>query len=366
MPMGLFRSNGKSSSADPLEQECAAISINSVRLGWRMITRFSSDRECALRLGVNLLLEPLAMYYLVLELADVRPDDASRAGLDRLFWLWSQYVLVGDAILDEYGPILPPSSLQESLAEFDRTGVLRIVFGGSGPSLAELTSLPHSLAVKGDCRDRLALVNDFHLRIDELLSQRVADPLRRQSIRTALNEATRNMFLSYVIERRIGLHASIDQMMELLSARTDASAMVDVASLMAGRQAKGESLACGRRFLRTAVLCLQIIDEIKDVQADYEKQPNLVVSLATHTYPKEGRRIERGLEAGRLGGWFGKITLLMLAPKTVLRAASLFFKHMLELGRLHPSSATICLVVYLSFALLRSDGSRGASMTHAN
>jgi hypothetical protein len=239
--------------------------------------------------------------------------------------------------------------------------MLRIEFGCSAPSPGELCSLPYPLALARDRRNRLDLVNEFPRRIDEYLSKRVADPDRRRKVHAALNRATRNMFLSYVIERKIGLGASSDQMTDLLAARTDTTPMLDVAALMSGLP-EGQSSTSAGRFLHTAVLCLQVIDELQDVQQDYNRQPNLVLSLAREAYPVEGRRIERAAQRDRLRGWSGQIALWTMAPRTVLRVIALFSKRMREMGRIHPLGSGVCFFVYIMYALLRSDRSRRASI----
>jgi nucleoside-diphosphate-sugar epimerase/phosphoglycolate phosphatase-like HAD superfamily hydrolase/tRNA A-37 threonylcarbamoyl transferase component Bud32/SAM-dependent methyltransferase len=300
-------------------------------IGWNMYRWASYDREVAESLGIRLTTRATGLYYFLIELFGIKPEEAHAKGFDRLFWLWSQYMMVGDDLLDRFGKRLSVDEITEMLAEVDRTHKIDLRLR-SRVAEAELRAAPISAVFPSDPRDGIQIIDSFPERFEQALSLTPLHETERQAMRDAFWQNSRVFLHSYLLERRGGLFPPLRDMTNIFTEKDDFRPLMQIATKVFRKFAPGQ-FRTRESLLHQAALFCQYLDDWMDYFSDYSVQPNMLWALAKERHPEEFQKLSAWVtprSAASLTAANG--ALFRLAPKTTreyLLKARLVFRQAL-------------------------------------
>ncbi|MFH1208057.1 MAG: response regulator, partial [Candidatus Omnitrophota bacterium] len=286
-----------------------------LRIGWNIWQGSARDRELSRQLGVKLTTRAAGLYYFLIELFEITPEESHAKGFDRLFWLWSQYMMVGDDLLDRFGSRLSIDEMTEILAGADHTRRIDLRLH-SKVGAEELRASPFSAVFPSDSRDGLQIINSFPERFEQALLSTPLDEKEREVVRDAFWQNSRLFLHSYLLERKTGLFPSFQGTREIFTEKDDFRPLIQIAASVF-QKLDPVQLRVRESLLHGVAIFCQHLDDWMDYFQDFGIQPNLLLALANERHPEEFQKLS-DWAASRSEASLAAVNgaLIWFAPKT--------------------------------------------------
>ncbi|TRZ94772.1 2,3-bisphosphoglycerate-independent phosphoglycerate mutase [bacterium] len=270
----------------------------------------------------------LGLYYFLLEVMGLSYAEAEKIGLKKLISLWIQYFWVADAYVDAYGQLIPPEELrailERSKEEGTFPGITLSQIEEKGVTLDDLKALSMYMVYPFDERSAAEIVMDFPNKAEGLITEMPLSISQRDFLKKSLVGATQDFLASYIKKRDKGYFPQPSDVLEIRRQEM----VVPFRRFFELRGVFGKGLRRRDVLLEDCQLFMSIIDDLVDVEDDWQKQPNFVLSIARHNYPDEFKRIENYLGRKRIfAGLSGQIKFLFIAPRTIVKTIGVSTKY---------------------------------------
>lgn len=293
----------------------------------------------------------------------------------RFFELITKFVfyvgVIGDDILDNYGKVFTTVELSQKLeqAKQDNRHVLLTSeeFLSRGITSEQLSSPSRLLTSDMIGVDKVQLINKFmHDALDDngLINNMPLSSEERQRLKYSFIHGFNFNFETYLLERKM----VEDKGLENLTV-DDWQAIANIKAAQALTSFKGvfsffsrsekqlqQIISAGEPFMMLAMYA----DDIKDLEIDWRRQPNVVSIIAKEFYPSEYAVLAEALQSGvNFYGIKGNFKLTKLIPHTLLHWRRLYFD---QLRKAQETTVSLLPSVVLNFTSIASRRLRGTSM----
>lgn len=292
----------------------------------------------------------------------------------RFFELMTKFMfyvgVIGDDILDNYGKVFATVELDQKLeqARQDNRHVLLTSeeFISRGITSEQLSSPSRLLTQSMAGVDKVHLINQF---MHEVLDNGglIGDmPLSREEIRKLKSSFIHGFnfnFETYLLERKMveekGFkNLTVDDWQTIANTKA-AQAFTSFEGVFSffsrsEKQLK-QILSTGEPFMMLAMYA----DDVKDLEIDWGRQPNIVSIIAKQYYPNEYTALANALDNGvNFYGVKGNLKLTKLIPHTLLYWKRLYFD---QLKKAQETTVSLLPSVALNFASIASRRLKGSS-----
>lgn len=292
----------------------------------------------------------------------------------RFFELMTKFVfyvgVIGDDILDNYGKAFTTVELDHKLeqAKQDNRPILLTSeeFLSRGITSEQLFSPARLLTPSMAGVNKIQLINQFmHEALDDngLIDNMPLSPEEIQKLKTSFVHGFNFNFETYLLERKMvedkgfkDLTVDDWQSNAKLKAVQAFTSFNEVFSLFARSEEQLKQLiSAGEPFMMLAMYA----DDVKDLEIDWGRQPNIVSIIARQHYPSEYSALANALDSGiNFYGVKGNLKLTKLTPRTLLHWKHLYFD---QLKKAQETTISLFPSVLLNFTSIASRRLRGSS-----
>lgn len=279
--------------------------------------------------------------------------------------------VIGDDILDNYGKVFTTAELDQKLeqAKQDNKPILlkSEEFLSRGITSKQLSSPSRLLTPSMAGLDKIQLINQFmHEALDDngLIGNMPLSPEEVQNLKSSFIHGFNFNFETYLLERKIvenkGFkNLTVDDWQSIANTKAAQAftSFKGVFSFFSRSEKQLEQIvSIGEPFMMLAMYA----DDVKDLEIDWGKQPNIVSIIAKQYYPKEYAVLADALDSGaNFYGVKGNLKLTKLIPHTLLYWKHLYFD---QLRKSQNTTVSLFPSVVLNFSSIASRRLKGASM----
>lgn len=293
----------------------------------------------------------------------------------RFFELLTKFVfyvgVIGDDILDNYGKVFTTAELNQKLEQAkqdDRyVSLTSEEFLSRGITPDQLSSPSRLLTSNMVGVDKVQLINQFmHEVLDDngLIQNMPLSSEEIQRLKSSFIHGFNFNFETYLLERKMvedkgfkNLTVGDWQSIANTKAAQAFTSFKGVFSFFSRSEKQLQQIiSTGEPFMMLAMYA----DDIKDLEIDWGRQPNIVSIIAREYYPNEYAVLAEALDNGvNFYGIKGNIKLTKLIPHTLL-----FWKHLYfdQLRKTQETTVSLLPSVVLNFTSIVSRRLKGASM----
>lgn len=293
----------------------------------------------------------------------------------RFFELVTKFVfyvgVVGDDILDNYGKVFTTAELDQKLEQARRdnrhVSLTSEEFLSRGITSEQLSSPSRLLTPSMAGVDKVQLINQF---MDETLGDNgLIDNMSLsveeiQKLKSNFIHGFNFNFETYLLERKMvedkGFkNLTVDDWQSIANTKAAQvfTSFKGIFSLFSRSEKQVEQIiSAGEPFMMLAMYA----DDVKDLEIDWGRQPNIVSIIAKQHYPSEYAALTNALDNGvKFYGVKGNFRLAKLIPHTLLYWRRLYFD---QLKKAQETTVSLLPSAALNFTSIVSRRLKGASV----
>ena len=293
----------------------------------------------------------------------------------RFFELVTKFVfyvgVVGDDILDNYGKAFTTVELNQKLDEAKQSNSYILLtseeFLSRGITSEQLSSPSRLLKPSMIGVDKVQLINKFmHDALDDngLIDNMPLSSEEIHKLKSSFIHGFNFNFETYLLERKMvedkGFqNLNIDDWQTIANAKAAKAfaSFKGVFSFFSHSEKQLEQIiSVGEPFMMLAMYA----DDVKDLEIDWRRQPNIVSIIAKQYYPSEYAVLTEALDNDvNFYGIKGNLKLIKLIPHTLSYWRRLYFD---QLNKAQETTVSLFPSVVLNFSSIVSRRLRGSSM----